>query len=71
MRGHVVNSLPRHEMDRIREDFFRWRTTPAPCGISHVHPYNPCLAEREDGWLMCINCGLRQRFEITAPSRGS
>jgi hypothetical protein len=56
------------QLQEAREKYRRWLGTVAPCGISHVDIYNPCLAEDvdHDGRLMCVNCGLRQRLELTA-----
>lgn len=55
------------QLARIRRDYFEWQSTPVPpCGIPHGHPYNPCLAERDDrGWLECVNCGQRLRPQLT------
>ena len=42
----------------------RWHGTLPPCGISHLHPCNPCLAEDWDGKLRCLTCGMKQVLEI-------
>jgi|HubBroStandDraft_2_1064218.scaffolds.fasta_scaffold2170983_2 hypothetical protein len=53
-------------MERVRRLFRQWHGTVAPCGISHVEIYNPCLAEEDERGLRCVTCGLRQRLELTA-----
>jgi hypothetical protein len=52
------------QMEQIRADFWRWRSTQPPCGIPHDHVYNPCLPERGDFGLWCATCGLSQRLEL-------
>jgi hypothetical protein len=52
----------RHEHMRVL--YRQWQTTLAPCHISHVDIYNPCLPEDFDGHLTCLTCGLRQVLEL-------
>jgi len=47
--------------------FWQWRQFPAPCGIDHDHPYNPCMPEEYDRRLLCLTCGFRQRLALEAP----
>lgn len=56
--------LTPEQLERARQTLRRWLGTAAPCGISHEHPYNPCLPEEFDGRLACLTCGLRQRLEL-------
>jgi hypothetical protein len=53
-------------MERFRRNYRRWLGTVAPCEISHVDAYNPCLPEEFEGRLLCVTCGLRQRLELEA-----
>jgi hypothetical protein len=55
---------------RIRDIVRRWLGAPAPCGISHEDPYNPCLPEEDHRGLWCATCGLRQRPAITTGISG-
>lgn len=42
----------------------QWQSGPAPCGISHVDIWNPCLPEYDEcGWLFCCTCGLTRNEE--------
>lgn len=52
------------QLVRIRQDYARWRTTPAPCGISHEDPFNPCLPQEEEGRMSCLTCGERQQLQL-------
>lgn len=54
------------QLEQARTVFRQWRGSLPPCGISDVDIYNPCLPERFEGWLECVNCGLRQRPELEA-----
>ncbi len=58
--------LTPEQVARIEMRYRRWHGTLPPCGISHLHPYNPCLAEDwdGDGKLRCLTCGLKQRLEL-------
>lgn len=58
---------PEQLADLRRQWLRRWHGTVAPCGISHVDIYNPCLPEDvpgEPGRLWCLTCGLRQRLAL-------
>jgi hypothetical protein len=48
-------------LERMRRNHQEWEEHPAPCGISHDDPYNPCLVERDARGLLCVTCGLRQK----------
>jgi hypothetical protein len=49
--------LTPEQMEALRAVYQRWRQFPAPCGISHDDPYNPCLPEEvEPGRLACLTC---------------
>ncbi len=54
--------LTEAQLERMRRDQRDWQADPAPCGIPHDDPYNPCLPQREpDGLLWCAMCGLPGR----------
>lgn len=61
-----MNAVNPGERIRAGEMIQRWLAIPAPCGMPHEDPYNPCLPESDDGWLFCCTCGLRQRPAIPA-----
>ena len=55
------------QLAEIHRVFWQWRQFPAPCGIDHDHPYNPCMPEEYDRRLLCLTCGFRQRLALEAP----
>jgi hypothetical protein len=62
-----MRQLRYDQLQEIRRLFWQWRQFVPPCEISHVHPYNPCLPEPdEEGRLLCLTCGLRQRLALEA-----
>jgi hypothetical protein len=62
-----MRQLRYDQLAEIRRVLQRWHQTIPPCEISLVHPYNPCLPEPdEDGRLLCLTCGLRQRLALEA-----
>lgn len=61
--------LTPEQMEHIRCVFRQWGQFVAPCGISYIDVYNPCLPEDvpgEPGRLWCVTCGLRQRLALEA-----
>jgi hypothetical protein len=60
-----MRQLTPEQIARILEDKRRWEQAPAPCGVPHSHPFNPCLPERDGGLLWCATCGRDQRLELT------
>lgn len=54
------------QLEEVRRLFWQWRQFVAPCQISHVDVYNPCLPNRDDRGLWCVTCGLRQRLALEA-----
>lgn len=48
-------------LEEMRQNHAEWELKPAPCGISHDDPYNPCMPEKAaQRKLQCMTCGLRQ-----------
>jgi hypothetical protein len=66
LRWNRVQALRPDQLDEIRRNFRRWLGTVAPCEISHVDVFNPCLPEEFEGRLLCVTCGLRQRLALEA-----
>lgn len=58
--------LSEAQKEEMRRVIRLWETTPAPCGIPHSYAelYNPCMPEREDDWLVCMLCFMRQHLQI-------
>jgi hypothetical protein len=57
------------QMEEVRRAYRRWLQFTAPCGISHIDAYNPCLPAAvpgEPGKLWCLTCGFRQRLALEA-----
>jgi hypothetical protein len=54
-RLHRRSKNRAHRRQRFAE---QWLSRPAPCGIPHDDPYNPCLPERDRrGTMWCSMCG--------------
>ena len=61
-----MRHLTEAQLARMRQEQADWRDRPAPCGIAHDDPYNPCLPEREaDGVLWCLTCGAARDEAMT------
>jgi hypothetical protein len=61
--------LTPEQIAQIRLYQLRWHGTLAPCGISHIDVFNPCLPEpwdidKKNDKLWCLTCGLQQRLEL-------
>lgn len=54
------------QAEHVRRVLRRWQETVAPCGISHVDIYNPCLPEEDGVRLLCITCWRHQQLALEA-----
>lgn len=61
-----MRSLQLDQVERLWRNYRRWLGTVAPCGISQVEIFNPCLPQEFEGRLLCVTCGLWQRLELEA-----
>lgn len=62
-----MRQLRYDQLAEIRRNWLRWQQSVPPCEVSLVDIYNPCLPEPgEDGRLLCLTCGLRQRLALEA-----
>jgi hypothetical protein len=55
-------NLTSEQLQEMHDAWEQWISQPPPCGISYDDPYNPCMPERDEKGLICLNpaCGKRQ-----------